>query len=83
MSIDRSIQEIPVVAEHCRRVGAATTTPVVRQEFHAEKGWAPAAWNKRVSRSYARKLRAEGITHVGLEILPGRIADFRIEELTR
>jgi hypothetical protein len=53
---------------------------VVRSVFRAR--WTRYPWRKRVSGNWARQAKAEGITHVALQVGP-RIADFRIEELTR
>jgi hypothetical protein len=76
-----SLQPIPVVERFVRDHGRETITPVVSQHFKPSDGWRLHGWRKRISISYARRLRREGVTCVGLEVAPGRIADFRIEEL--
>jgi hypothetical protein len=56
--------------------------PIVEQEFRPGRGWRTTGFRKRVSPSWVRKLRAAGVTHVALRHA-GRLADFRVEELTR
>lgn len=54
--------------------------PVIVQQF--DHKWTQYPFRKRISGAWARKMRAEGVTHVQLET-GGRFADFRIEELTK
>jgi hypothetical protein len=57
--------------------------PVIVEAFIPGKGWRRhRSFRKRVSVSWARKLRAEGVTHVALAS-GARVADFRIEEVVR
>ena len=55
---------------------------VIAETFHPDRGWKRPSFRKRISPSWARKLRREGVTGVALASA-GRLADFRIEELTR
>lgn len=71
--------------------------PTIAEVFHPELGWRtlrglPAEVDrlvvgrsprKRISTSYARKLRADGITMVSLDLGGGRRADFTTPELCR
>lgn len=54
--------------------------PIITQVFTAEKGWKRTGFNKKVSRSWLDKLRAEGVTSVSLTS-NGRTADFTVREL--
>ncbi len=72
------LQTIPAVAAY---FGSAAQ-PIVAQEFHPTKGWQHQTYRKRISRSWARKLRRAGISHVALD-LDGRLADFSTAELCR
>lgn len=56
--------------------------PIVRQVFRPGVGWRRYPTRKRVSCSWARGVRAEGVTAVRLAVGPV-CADFRIEELAR
>jgi hypothetical protein len=61
--------------------------PVVRQEFHPDRGWTSYHMRKRITRSWVRKLRQQGVTTVALLLGTGaggrpRVADFRLTELT-
>lgn len=76
-----SLQPIPVVERFVRGLGGENIEPVVVHHFKPSSGWRLHGWRKRISGSYARRLRREGVTCVGLEVAPGRVADFRIEEL--
>jgi hypothetical protein len=76
-----SLQPIPVVERFVRTCGGETVTPVVVHHFKPSSGWFLHGWRQRISGSYARRLRRDDITYVGLEVSPGRVADFRIEEL--
>lgn len=54
--------------------------PIVSQIFIPDRGWKRYPIRKRVSRSWARKAKLEGVTDVQLSW--GRhLADFRIKEL--
>lgn len=65
-----------------KEVMGASMHPVVHAEFHPNAGWKRQSYNKRISRSWALKLRKQGVTHVALKS-GTRQADFAIEELTR
>jgi hypothetical protein len=54
----------------------------VQAVFRPTRGWCRYPWRKRVSGNWARQAKAEGITGVALRV-GARVADFRIEELTR
>lgn len=54
--------------------------PVVAQTFAPGRGWKTTSYRKRVSASWLRKLRAEGVTAVGLRS-GARLADFTIDEV--
>jgi hypothetical protein len=56
--------------------------PIVTHEFTPEKGWVRTNFRKRISPSWARKLKKEGVTAVTLT-LNKRAADFLIVELVR
>jgi hypothetical protein len=73
-----SLKAIPLVASYFGNDGYA----IVAEEFYPDRGWVRQSYRKRVSRAWARKLRAAGVTVVALRA-EGRLADFRIEELTR
>jgi hypothetical protein len=73
-----------VVADYyIRRDGAITQHPVVRQEFHPLRGWKTTNYRKRITVSWAQKLRMEGCTHVALDAGDGRLADFRLADIIR
>lgn len=60
--------------------------PVVREEFHPARGWTTYRMRKRITRSWVRKLRQQGVTTVALLLGTGangrpRVADFRLTEL--
>jgi hypothetical protein len=55
---------------------------LISQTFTQGKGWKDYPIRKRVSTSWLRRLRSEGVTHVAL-ISRGRRADFSVEELLR
>lgn len=59
-----------------------TVHPIVAEEFRPGRGWVRSPMRKRISRSWARKLRSEGVTAVQLSAL-GVLADFQIEEVIR
>ena len=52
------------------------------QVFTPDRGWKTYPINKRISGAWARQAKALGVTAVAVQSA-GRIADFRIEELTR
>lgn len=76
------MRPIPIVSEYARLVGSDRDLPIVVREFKPSRGWGRSAWRKHLSGSYARKLRAEGVTHVALDI-NSRQPEFSIEELLR
>lgn len=55
---------------------------VVVETFASARGWVREPFRKRISPTWARKARNAGVTAVALASA-GRVADFRIEELTR
>jgi len=69
-----------------RTYGKGISHPVIAEEFHPERGWIKPGWNKRITASYARKLRQQGVTFVALRMTDeeGRtfVADYRTSELT-
>jgi hypothetical protein len=73
----RSIKDIPQVRRYF-----GTGAAIVAQEFSPGKGWISRRYRKRVSFSWLRKLRNEGVTHVALSA-DGRVADFGVDELLR
>lgn len=56
--------------------------PIIAQTFIPGRGWRRYGWQKRVSLSECRKLRAAGVTAVALRC-GSHIADFQIQELVR
>ena len=54
----------------------------IAQTFRPGSGWRTYPGRKRISGSWARRLRREGVTDVALAC-GGRLADFRIGELIR
>lgn len=78
MTTSRKIKSIPALAEYF----GTTESPVIRAEFRPDAGWYYTGWNKRVSASWLRKLRAEGVTGVSVAMRDEqRAADFSITEL--
>ena len=79
--MSHSIAPIPALEKYF----GAGSTPVIAQVYSRERGWVLYPFRKRVSRSWLTKLRAEGITFVGLEFpgQPTRTADFSVEELLK
>jgi len=73
-----SIQPIPLVASYFGEPCA----PVIAQTFKPGQGWKRYTFAKRVSRSWVRKLKAQGITSVALAH-NGRLADFTVTELLK
>lgn len=70
--------------------------PVIAEVFRPGSGWLTlrglplavdrlvrGSYRKRITPSYARKLRREGVTAVSLDMGGGRRADFDIRELSR
>ena len=78
--MSRSIKPIPCIARYAHQ-HLGDPVPVVAEHFTPESGWRAHPWKKRISRSYARRLKREGVTCVGLRMAPGRIADFKIQAL--
>jgi hypothetical protein len=56
--------------------------PTIAQVFRPGRGWTDYPGTKRISPSWARKLRAQGITHISLRV-NNRVADFDIKELVK
>lgn len=56
--------------------------PVIAQTFRPGRGWTQYPGVKRVSLSWLRKLRREGVTSVAIGY-QGRVADFTIAEIAR
>ena len=56
--------------------------PVIDQVFTSDRGWVRYSFRKRISPTWARKLRAQGITRVALRV-GDRVADFTIQELVK
>jgi hypothetical protein len=54
--------------------------PVIESTFVPERGWVKYPFRKRISPTWARKLRAQGVTSVALRV-GDRVADFTIKEL--
>lgn len=71
--------QVPATA--AKYFGANGEHPIIVQAFKAS-GWARYPFKKRISGAWARKMKKEGVTHVALKS-GNRVADFRIEELTR
>jgi len=69
--------------------------PIIAEVVHPDgRGWltlrgrtlevdrlVKGTYRKRISRSYARKLRRDGVTAVALDLGGGRVADFTTAEL--
>lgn len=61
--------------------GSRADWPVIEQEFHPDQGWVSRPrWRKKVTQSWLRKLRREGVTLVALRS-GARSADFGVSEL--
>ena len=61
-------------------VTSAELHPIIVSEFKGDKGWIPQTYKKRISRSWALKLRKQGVSYVSLK--SGlRQADFSIDEI--
>lgn len=79
----RSPPSRPKVPALVREYFAAPTPsehPIVAQTFVPGRGWKTTSYRKRVSASWLCKLRAEGVTAVGLRS-GARLADFTIDEV--
>jgi hypothetical protein len=87
MTASRSIQQIPLVTSYAEWTVPDHTQryriPVLREVFLAGTGWRRLDGKQRVSLSKVRALKREGVTAIGVEISPGRVADFRVDELLR
>jgi hypothetical protein len=72
------------IAEYfgCGTLPGAAEHPVIGQIFRPEVGWRRYTFRKRVSLSWLRKLRAQGVTSVAIDY-HGRRADFTIDEVVR
>ena len=70
-----------VVADYFDGIGAGQY-PVITQVFTPGVGWKRPGLRKRVTISWVRKLRAEGVTQVALSA-GGRTADFGVAEIIR
>lgn len=76
--------QVPAAVADYFGLDAQTHHPIVREHFTPGQGWRKAPWNKRVSVSYLRDLRRQGVTHVSLGLFSaGRAADFSVAELLR
>jgi hypothetical protein len=56
--------------------------PVIDSTFRVDEGWKRLGYNKRISLSAVRKLRAEGVTGI-VVAYHGRRADFTPTEIVR
>lgn len=74
----------PIAAAYFSHRGVDLTSnhPVIRQEYTPGRGWKAVSLHKRVSATWIRKLRGQGVTHVQLTA-GGHNADFQCTELTR
>jgi hypothetical protein len=80
-----------IVADYAREHAPHAEHPIVVDEFRPSTGWKRQTFRKRVSVSWLRKLKAEGVTHVGLSMEPvdrpsnyrGRVADFEVAAVIR
>lgn len=61
---------------------ARTEHPVIAEAFAPGTGWTRYPIRKRVSLSWLRKMRREGVTSVAIAC-QGRLADFTIAEIIR
>jgi len=75
----------PVVYAYLRNIGTDPRShPTIAQVFKPGRGWVRYPGRKFISASWAQKLRAsEGVTHLGLRVAPGRVADFSVAEILR
>lgn len=81
-----------VVADYCRKfVGPDYEHPVVVQVFKPGVGWRTTNYAKRVSVSWVRKLKTEGVTAVAVSPIPqrkrwdrsDRTIDFTVKEILK
>jgi hypothetical protein len=80
VTVTRQAQVPRVVADYFR---GTDEHPVIAETFRPGVGWRRYRYNKRISRSWARKhLKPEGVTAVALRC-DGRLADFSIAEVLR
>ena len=72
--------QLPVaVAQYGALVGGWARYPYIDQYFRPEEGWKYYPFRKRISPSWARKLKADGVT---VALTDGRRhADFQVSEL--
>ncbi len=83
MDISYQSRVPPVVLDYMTRLGLKGH-PQIAQTFRPGIGWRRYPGHKFISASWAQKLRVgEGVTHLSLEVAPGRMADFSIAELLR
>lgn len=77
--------QVPVVVEdyyRSRGVNTVYSHPLIRQVFRDGSGWRFHPTRKRISTSWVRKLRADGVTSIQTEA-GGVIADFTVAEVLR
>lgn len=79
MSASHAAQMPAVVYDY---PGSWAAHPWIHSTFTEAGGWRRYGFRKRISRSWARKLRAEGVTVVALTD-GQRLADFTVRELVR
>lgn len=85
--MSRSTQPIKSVSDYFK----TDEIPFIVQEYWPQRGWTRGTMNKRVSRSWLRKLKAAGITHIALSLDKierahagrSRVVDFSVAELLR
>src|SRR5205823_8123481 len=77
-----SMQPLPAVAQYARERGG-DPVPVIVEAFKPGTGWKRYTWRKRISRSWATKMRAAGYTAVSLDLGATGHADFKLNELLR
>jgi hypothetical protein len=83
MSTDRSMRPIPRLVEYA---GPGNGNAVIAQAYTPDVGWRDCSMRKRASRSWLRKMRRAGVTHVTVKYLRAdtrtvHYADFAIAEL--
>lgn len=74
--------QVPGLVADYFGAAARAEHPVIAGVFTPGKGWKRPPANHRVSMSWLRKLRGEGVTSVALDC-GGRTADFTIAEVVR
>ena len=86
MTSSHQAQEPTAVAAYFANVpgscGMSREHARIAAVFVPSKGWTTYPMHKRISPSWAKKMRREGITSVALKS-EGRMADFQIAELVR